>query len=442
MRGGAKTLLVTAALSTVGCAPGAKMVEIRPIADPSAKLKLGGPQLAQAKAQLALGNIGLAIEAFRVVSREQPGSTEALAGLAACYSAMGRFDLARQYYESALAISPNDPALLSALAAALESQGMRAEAAEVRAEVAQLRAASEALDAPVVPDPEPAVVLSAPVKRAVAQAAPLKPAVKVVSAPLAIAAPIVQAMPAGPTITVKLPPPRPVQAAPAVQAVQAQAAPDVARAPLILPQAAVDLRSEPSQFADRIPLRAVAQAAAASVTVVLPPPRPVQVAQAQPSPPRAPLQLPLATVDVRSAPSPRLERLSPGVVALITHQGVTAWRPQVVSRTAQATTVRWVPLREASARPNIRLLNAARYQGLAARTRDYLLDRGWRKIAIGDASEVRATSVVYYPAHRQGTARSLAAQFGFRATQATKGNELVVLLGRDATARRAVQTRG
>ena len=72
MRGGAKTLLVTAALSTVGCAPGAKMVEIRPIADPSAKLKLGGPQLAQAKAQLALGNIGLAIEAFRVVSREQP----------------------------------------------------------------------------------------------------------------------------------------------------------------------------------------------------------------------------------------------------------------------------------------------------------------------------------------------------------------------------------
>jgi hypothetical protein len=134
--------------------------------------------------------------------------------------------------------------------------------------------------------------------------------------------------------------------------------------------------------------------------------------------------------------------MSPGVVALITYQGSTAWSPKVVARTAQSTTVRWVPLREASARPNIRLLNAARYQGLAARTRNYLLDRGWRKIAIGDASEVRATSVVYYPAHRQGTARSLAAQFGFRATQATQGNELVVLLGRDATARRALQTRG
>ena len=80
-------------------------------------------------------------------SSEQPGNTDALAGLAACYSAMGRFDLARQYYEAALAISPNDPALLTALAASLDSQGMRAEAAEVRAEVAQLQSASAALSA-------------------------------------------------------------------------------------------------------------------------------------------------------------------------------------------------------------------------------------------------------------------------------------------------------
>ena len=116
---------------------------------------------------------------------------------------MGRFDLARQYYELALAISPNDPALLSALAASLDSQGMRAEAAEVRAEVAQLQAASEALDAPVVPDPEPAIVQAAPVKPMIVQAAPVRPAVKVASAPLALAAPLVQAVPAGPTITVK-----------------------------------------------------------------------------------------------------------------------------------------------------------------------------------------------------------------------------------------------
>jgi hypothetical protein len=155
-----------------------------------------------------------------------------------------------------------------------------------------------------------------------------------------------------------------------------------------------------------------------------------------------PRQLRAAEVDVRSAPSPRLERMSLGEVALITYEQPVAWRPRVVARTAQATTVRWVPLRQASARPNIRLLNAARYQGLAARTRAYLMDRGWRKIAIGDATQVRSTSVVYYPTHRQATARSLAAQFGFRATEAGKDNELVVVLGRDAAARRVLQSRG
>jgi hypothetical protein len=319
---------------------------------------------------------------------------------------------------------------------------MRAEAAQVRAEVAQLQAASEALAAPdAVNYSEPAVAQAPPLKPAAAvRAVPRKPSVNVVSAPMSVATPLAQAVPTGPTITMKLPPARPVEAAPAVQTAQAE--PVVPRASPQLPQAVVDVRSEPSGYAGRIPLRAVAQAASASVTLVLPPARPVQapVVQAPPSAPRTRLQV--AEVDVRSEPSPHLVRMSPSVVELITYQGPTMWRPKVVARTAQATTVRWVPLREASARPNIRLLNAARYQGLAARTRDYLLDRGWRKIAIGDASEVRATSVVYYPSHRQATARSLAAQFGFRATQATKGNELVVLLGRDATVRRALQTRG
>ena len=434
MRGGAKTLLVTAALAATACAPGASTVEIRPIADPSAKLKSGGPHLALARGQLALGNVGLALEGFRIALREQPGSIEALAGIAACYSTMGRFDLVRQNLEAALAISPNDPGLLSALAVSLDRQGLRAEAAEVRAEVTQLQSASAALDAPDV-EPEP--------QAAVAAAVRARPATKLIPASPTVAAPVVRPAPAGSTVTVKLPPARPARAPVPVRAVTVQAEPSLPRVPAQLPQAVVDIRSEPSHLA-RIPLGAVVQAASASVTIALPPARPVEaaVAQARPAPPRAPLHLPEAVVDVRSEFSPHLERMSPGEVALITYEQPTAWRPQVVARTAQATTVRWVPLREASARPNIRLLNAARAQGLAARTRNYLLDRGWRKIAIGDAPQVRATSVVYYPAHRQATARSLAAQFGFRATQATKGNELVVLLGRDASARRTLQTRG
>jgi hypothetical protein len=93
-------------------------------------------------------------------------------------------------------------------------------------------------------------------------------------------------------------------------------------------------------------------------------------------------------------------------------------------------------------RPNIRLLNAARHQGLAARTRNVLLGRGWRLIEIGDAAEVRTTSLVIYPASRQALGRSLAAQFGFRSAVTGKSDQLVVLLGRDAAAMRAIRARG
>ena len=87
-------------------------------------------------------------------------------------------------------------------------------------------------------------------------------------------------------------------------------------------------------------------------------------------------------------------------------------------------------------RPNIRLLNAARRQGLAASTRAVLLDRGWRKIAIGDALQTRDRSVVIYPASRRELGVKLAAQFGFRSEVSTRVEGVVVLLGRDATALR------
>lgn len=129
-----------------------------------------------------------------------------------------------------------------------------------------------------------------------------------------------------------------------------------------------------------------------------------------------------------AGPSPRLERLSLGEVALVT-RSQPVWTAQLVSKTAQSATFRWVPLR-----PVARLLNAARSQGLAARTRAQLADRGWKRIEIGDAPAVRQKTVVYYPAFRRGTAVRLAKQFGFSELRPFKGNEIVVLLGRDAAA--------
>jgi hypothetical protein len=138
---------------------------------------------------------------------------------------------------------------------------------------------------------------------------------------------------------------------------------------------------------------------------------------------------------------PRLERLSLGEVALLTTTA-PVWRAKVVAATPQKLTVRWVSLNTASARPNIRLLNAARTQGLAARNREYLLDRGWRKIEIADASDVRDRSLVLYPAARAAVGRSLAAQFGFRAQATTTSDVFVVFLGRDAAALKAASAKG
>lgn len=135
------------------------------------------------------------------------------------------------------------------------------------------------------------------------------------------------------------------------------------------------------------------------------------------------------SIGAMGSPPPRLERLSLSEVALVT-TNAPLWRTQVVARSRVSTTVRWVPIQLAQ-RPNIRVLNAARKSGLAARGRDLLIDRGWRRIDIGDAGRIRATSLVLYPASRKNLGRSLAAQFRC-ASMKTDGDVLVVLLGRDS----------
>ena len=109
--------------------------------------------------QFALGNVGLALEAFRMALRDDPNSIDAMMGVAACYDRMTRFDLSRRQYEAALAIAPGDPTLLTAFAASLDAQGRAVEAASVRQEVKQRLALAAASQPPV---PTPATV--APIK--------------------------------------------------------------------------------------------------------------------------------------------------------------------------------------------------------------------------------------------------------------------------------------
>ena len=142
MRGGQAFLIGVAALAVAACTAGAGQVQVRPLADPAAKLGAGSERLAEARGQLVLGNVGLAIEGFRAALREQPQSVEAMRGLAKAYDAMGRTDLSRQYYEAALAVAPHDTRSLNAFAQSLEGQGEQAQAMEVRSEAAATQAAS------------------------------------------------------------------------------------------------------------------------------------------------------------------------------------------------------------------------------------------------------------------------------------------------------------
>ena len=464
MRGGAKqALCVTLTLAVGACASEGNELKIRAIADPGAAARNATDRIGHARGQLALGNVGLAIEGFRTALREQPDSVEAYAGLAACYEAMGRYDVARTNYEAALALAPDNAALLNSFAIMLDHQGLRQQAAAVRAEVAQRLSAAAALAAEAE-RPEP-------VEAARSVTVVLPPAQPTAKAPMPVEV--------GRSVTVVLPPPRPAPKAPAQPAV-----PRVAVAEAVLPKpnraaplvavAAPPLASplgtdriavgeiEALQPVEPAPSLTHPREAELRVTVenrsltsdqgwkrlAVGPlafaepepakPLPREAAAVLTKPGAAPAEVAVAGAFLK--PGTRLERLSLGEVALVTSDG-PIWRPQLVGQSQRSATVRFVPLRQANARPAIRILNAARHQGLAARTRSVLVERGWRRLDIGDAPRVRSSSLVLYPASRRVLGRRLAAQFGFRSL-VHDGSDVVVLLGRDAAAVRFTRTGG
>ncbi len=352
-----KMLFAPLAMTLVSCVANDGKFNVRPIANPlAAAQQRGSPMIQEGRNLLALGSVGLALEAFRKSLRDEPASNvEALAGIAACYERMGRWDLSRANYEAALAVEPHNTILLNSFAASLDAQGNRAEAVELRTEIARREAATVAAAANDI------------ARTATAESAPLAP----------------------PQVT-------PAPAA-------AQPAPNVPRA-----------------------------APAASVTVALPPARPV--AGVVPTTASVKPTRTAQAVMPAAAPGPRLERTSLGEVALVT-SGEPLWRPQVVARSQHRVTVQFVALRPAYRDTRVRLLNAARYQGLAARTRMSLGRKGWNRVVIGDAGRVRERTLVLYSPATADAARRLSAEFGFGIARDARAGPLTVLLGRDAVRR-------
>ena len=317
MKGVAQLTSIAVLLGATACAAGE--LNVRPIKQTLAEGRQpSNVRVAEGNAQLALGNVALAIEAYRKALREQPQNVEAMIGLASCYDRMGRSDISRRHYEMALAVEPANTEVYSHFAQSLDMQGQRDEAARVKAELAARVVAPEA-------------------PRDVPGSVPV------------------------------LPPP-------------------------------------PAQ----------------SVTVALAPPRSVPVAVERP-----------ANAGVR------LERISLREVALVTGPE-PRWVPKTIARTATTTTIRF----EKKVQPAVTLLNAARVQGLAARTRSFLSLRGFSGARIGDAPAVRSQSVILYALEDASRAERLAAQFGFaleRREGAKQG--VTILLGRDAARDAALRLR-
>jgi hypothetical protein len=429
MKRGGKFLVSTTVLAVAACGGDQSDLRVRSIPTPLAQGVRTVPfRIAEARGQLALGNVALALESFRKAWRDDPNSTDALAGMAACYDRMGRFDLSRRNYESALALAPADVELLGAFAQSLQLQGKLAEAQRVRVEIAQRIAAEAPRLATRVPSPvaAPQVAAFAP---QLARTEASVPEALTASAPV-----VVQEAPAEVAI------PRPILAAAAVD-VAKTAYP--ARTDVSVPNIA-DARIVPDAPA---PVSVVAQAAPGpSVTIKLPPARRVEAAILPAAAPTAqapamgsadmpPLQAyarPVPKPAVAEEEGPRLERLSLGEIGLVTAPG-PMWRPTTVAMTERSTTVRWVPLREASATSSrVRVLNAARVNRLATRTRSWLVARGWSSMAIGDAPATRSRSVVVYPARERALAQTLANQFGFAMEERSDVKFVTMILGRDA----------
>ncbi|WP_395624005.1 LytR C-terminal domain-containing protein [Sphingomonas daechungensis] len=458
MKRGAKFLVsVTIVTMVGGCGEDGKL-SIRSTPTPIAEGKQPVPaRIAEARGQFALGNVALALSAYRMAARDDPNSTDALVGMAKCYDQMGRYDLSRRNYEAALALAPGDTQILAALVSSLQLQGRTDEAIAVREEIAARMAASQALDSAeyvaeveVVPAP---VTAPAPAERIVSPNRPA-PAADVAVAEVQLPsrtfaeAPVYLAVPAPAPVTLNVAPGQTGRVEMAV--VERVATPAPQAAPVI--QAA----SSPQSVSIKLPAARPVQPATVPVAKRAFGAAPVQLADS--AAPAQPMRVEVAgdlmtpylarpfdetpqRLSFAEERGPYLERISMGEIALVTVPK-PVWQPTTVALSSRSTTVRFVPLREASANAipvKVRLLNAARVDRLAARTRMWLNARGWRGLSIGNALATRSRSVILYPADKRVVAQRLSTQFGFPMAPRASGAHIVILLGSDAARRPALR---
>jgi len=442
-------------------------------------------RVAEGHAQMQLGNTALALEAYRKALRADPGNADAHAGMAAAYDRMGRFDLSTSHYQTALAITPDNPRLYEALASSLAQQGRPVDAARVMAEAQVRRANPELAAAPIavaatnaaMPVPG-AISILTPEERA-ALLARQAPELQAGSLPV-LAEPLV-----GRAVNIRLAAPDPepvamaaaappraprierlsnaeamlvtkeepvwasnvVQTSPAAVSIQFT---KVDRKPVPVPPAE---ESQPPMLAV-LPSRA--ELAPVRFTVSGEPIRPTDMARIEVEPDfvvpaemtvaeRSDLRaeaLPVVAAKV-SAPAtapiiaPAEVELAAAAIPVSTPTRVSPVAPRVAPEQPSALNTRQVPIqftRNSVEPAPVLLINATRSADLASETRTYLADRGFAIEEKGRGT-ARATTVLFYPKGQREAALQLARQFGLDiAVQLGPVREMTLHLGNDAAA--------
>jgi hypothetical protein len=332
----------------------------------------GDELLAEGRMQFRNGNFALAVDAFRRATRQPAQSVDAYNGLAASYDRLGRFDLARRYYEEALAIAPADPRVIHNYAVSLRLQGRDAEAHQLLASASPPAAAS----------PVPA-----------AQEAALADAV---------ASPMTGDAPVASQLAALEPPAEPAAAAPAPIPQPAAPQPVVA-APPSLQRAAVPT-PPPIVAPSRRTVPRLERISMGEVALIT---RPEAMMSGANGFRRA-----------NSAPQTK------GAVV------------QLVGQVAQAAGARSQPRSpaEAAGAPAMRILNAVGVRGQAGRMERHVRALGWERTSIGDASSRRAASVIIAPPASLAAAEALAGRLPFRPRVVSREGtpQILLVLGRDA----------
>ncbi|ANI78862.1 hypothetical protein EP837_02464 [Sphingobium sp. EP60837] len=129
-------MAVALIFASAACSSANRDVAIRSV-NSEAVGTAGQDSLARGDVLFSRGEHALALDAYRRAMRQNPADPHALNGVAISYAAIGRHDLAREYFELALARAPQDERIHRNFARSLMAQGLQAEANALLAQIGQ-----------------------------------------------------------------------------------------------------------------------------------------------------------------------------------------------------------------------------------------------------------------------------------------------------------------